>query len=128
MPSPGFGGYCPTPSNIPFNDDRLPDPFLFDDGQPVRTMSDWSCRRAQIGALIQGYEAGALPPRPPHVSATFAQINATLANFTVTAGWGSNLISWSNRIVYPSGTPPRSGWPLLFAYDGLSIPVPDGVS
>lgn len=90
-------------------------------------MSDWSCRRAQIAALIQGYEAGALPPRPPHVSATLTQINATMVNFTVTAGCGSNLIFWSNKIVYPSGTPPRNGWPLLFAYDGLSIPVPDGV-
>jgi hypothetical protein len=128
VPSPVFGGgYCQTPSALPgFYDDRLPDPFLFDNGKPVRTMADWSCRRSQISALIKGYEAGDLPIRPPRVSATYSRVNNT-GNLTVTAGWGTNTISWSNKITYPNGAAPRRGWPMVVAYDGLSIPVPDGV-
>jgi len=127
---PAFPGSCPTPSILPgFNDDRLPDPFLFDNGAPVRTVSDWACRRSQIGALIQGYEAGALPGRPQHVSASYSRVNNT-GNLTISAGWGNNLISWSNAITYPNSSVPmpRGEWPLTVAYDGLSIPVPENVS
>lgn len=91
-------------------------------------MADWSCRRSQISNLIKGYEAGDLPGRPPRLTATYSRVNNT-GNLTVTAGWDGNTISWSNVITYPSnGTAPRGGWPMIVTYDGLSIPVPDGVT
>jgi hypothetical protein len=121
-------GSCSTPYTIPgYNNSRLPDPFTLNNGKPVRNAKDWACRRSQIGALVQGYEAGILPARPPVVKATFVG-NATWGNLTVTAGLsGSKTISFSQPITYPSGRAPSGGWPLLIAYDGLSIPVPDGV-
>lgn len=119
---------CPTPSTVKgFNDIRLPDPFKFDDGTPVRTKADWDCRRSQIAALIQGYEAGELPPAPRHLSATFEK-NGTEGNLTITTGNDGPAISWSNIITYPTGDPPRGGWPLVIGYDGGSIPVPSNVS
>ena len=124
---PAAPSSCSTPSNIPFNDDKLPDPFLFNNGAKVRTLEDWACRREQIRSLIQGYEAGVLPPKPPHVSSTFTQ-NGLTGNLTVTAGFPQNTITFSSPITFPNGTAPRAGWPLVIAYDGLSIPVPDGVS
>ncbi|EJT98565.1 hypothetical protein DACRYDRAFT_57350 [Dacryopinax primogenitus] len=118
---------CSTPTYVPYNNDKLPNPFLFDNGQPVRTFSDWDCRRSQIASLIQGYEAGSLPGRPQVVKSAFSR-QGTNANFTVTAGSSSNTISWVNTITYPNTTAPQGGWPVVIAYDGLSIPVPPGVA
>ncbi|KZT65426.1 carbohydrate esterase family 15 protein [Daedalea quercina L-15889] len=120
---------CATSSTIPgYNNTILPNPFQFDDGTPVTTADDWACRRSQIAALIQGYEAGYLPPAPPIVSATFSQ-SGTTGTLNVTAGLSTtNTVSFSNTITYPSGTAPSSGWPLVIAYDILTIPVPDGIA
>ena len=94
----------------------------------MTTADDWECRRSQIAALVQGYEAGTLPPTPSVVSATFSQ-SGTTGTLTVTAGTStSNTVQFTNTITYPSGTAPSSGWPLVIAYDVLTIPVPSGVS
>ncbi|KZT53541.1 carbohydrate esterase family 15 protein [Calocera cornea HHB12733] len=119
--------FCNTPAYVPYNNAVLPNPFVFDNGAPVQSFADWDCRRSQISALIQGYEAGALPGRPPLVSSTFAR-SGYKANFTVTAGFPSGTISWTNTIAYPNTTAPGAGWPLVIAYDGLSIPIPPGVA
>ncbi|KAI0090963.1 glucuronoyl esterase [Irpex rosettiformis] len=119
---------CSTPATIPgFNRTSLPNPFVFNDGRPVRTVEDWACRRAQISALVQGYEAGFLPPKPSIVQANFTQ-NGTSATLGVTAGFSNTTISFSSRITFPTTNAPAGGFPLLIAYDGLSIPVPDGVA
>jgi hypothetical protein len=124
----GVSGSCATPSTISgYSNAKLPNPFLFNDGTPVRTKADWTCRRAQISALIQGYEAGTLPPKPSTFSATFSK-SGTTGTLTVTAGNGGTTVSWANTITYPSGTAPAGGWPLIIAYEGGSIPVPAGVS
>lgn len=120
---------CATPSVVPgYSNNRLPDPFLFEDGTPVLTLEDWACRRSQIAAIVQGYEAGYLPPRPPFVSSTFSVVNGT-GNFTVQVVLDPNhTISFAQPIMYPSGAAPGAGWPLIIAYDALSIPVPDGIA
>ncbi|KAH9915502.1 esterase [Fomitopsis serialis] len=123
LPSPQLAprqAACATSSTLPgYNNTILPNPFQFDDGTPVTTADDWACRRSQIAALVQGYEAGYLPPAPPVVTTTFSESGST---GTLPPG------SFSNNITYPSGTAPASEWPLVIAYDALSIPVPDGVS
>ncbi|KAI0752287.1 hypothetical protein BC629DRAFT_1584729 [Irpex lacteus] len=119
---------CSTPATIPgFNQTTLPNPFVLNDGRPVRTTEDWACRRAQISALIQGYEAGFLPPRPSIVRANFTK-NGTAGTLGVTAGFRNKTVSFSSPITFPEGDPPAGGFPLLIAYDGLSIPVPAGVA
>ncbi|KAI0337238.1 hypothetical protein BDW22DRAFT_966196 [Trametopsis cervina] len=119
---------CPTPATLPkYNNTRLPNPFAFNDGTAVRSIEDWVCRRAQISALVQGYEAGYLPPRPSIVHANFTQ-NGTTATLGVTAGFANKTISFTSNIIYPAGKPPLGGWPLLLAYGGPSIPVPAGVA
>jgi hypothetical protein len=120
---------CSTASNLPnFNGAKLPNPFLFNNGRPVRTRADWDCRREQIHALVQGYEAGALPGKPPIFVSTFSR-DGLAGNLTITAGLSrSQTISFSSSITFPSGNPPRAGWPLIIGYAGGSIPIPDGVS
>ncbi|KAF5368024.1 hypothetical protein D9758_004494 [Tetrapyrgos nigripes] len=102
--NPGGGssvpGTCSTPLTISgYNNAALPNPFLFDDGTPVQTQEDWACRRAQIASLIQGYEAGSLPPKPSSLSATFTQSGTT----------GTLAITASND-------------------EGGSIPIPAGIA
>ncbi|EMD31275.1 carbohydrate esterase family 15 protein, partial [Gelatoporia subvermispora B] len=124
FPSPSAS--CSTPSTVAgFNNSALPNPFIFNEGTPVQTVEDWSCRRAQISALIQGYEAGELPGPPDSFSGSFS-LSGTRGTLSITARNGGNSISFSSTITYPSGTAPAAGWPLVIAYEGGSIPIPSG--
>ncbi|KAI0633807.1 hypothetical protein C8Q77DRAFT_1058097 [Trametes polyzona] len=128
-PAPtGPAGACATPATIPgFTNSKLPNPFLFDDGTPVKTAADWQCRNAQILALVQGYEAGALPGKPSSLTAKFTK-SGTSGTLSITASNGGSSITFAPKITFPSGNPPAGGWPLLIVYEGLSIPVPAGIA
>lgn len=43
---------------------EFPNPFRFNDGSMVDSVSDWNIRREEIKQLIQDIEYGSLPPRP----------------------------------------------------------------
>ena len=47
-----------------FHSPELPNPFLFNTGRPVRSISDWSQRRLEIANAILPLEYGGLPPSP----------------------------------------------------------------
>ncbi|KAJ3977794.1 hypothetical protein EV361DRAFT_467037 [Lentinula raphanica] len=127
-PTTGPTAACSTPSTLSnFNNAALPNPFIFNDGTPVQTQEDWTCRRAQLAALIQGYEAGFLPPKPSTLTGSFTQSGST-GTLSFTASNGGPSISFSSTITYPSGTAPADGWPLIIAYEGGSIPIPAGIA
>ena len=48
---------------------ELPNPFVFNDGSPVRTRDDWTRRRQELLAAIFYYQYGHLPPAPPSIAA-----------------------------------------------------------
>ena len=123
--APAAPGSCPAvASTIPsFSDAKLPNPFTFNDGTPVKTKSDFTCRQQQILALVEGYEAGALPGKPQSVTGSFS--GSTL---TVNVQDNGKSMSFTASITFPSGTAPAAGWPLVIAYEGGSIPIPAGVS
>ncbi|TFY56038.1 hypothetical protein EVG20_g9086 [Dentipellis fragilis] len=128
VPPSGPSGACSTPATVSgFTNAALPNPFIFNDGTPVQSKDDWTCRRAQIAALIQGYEAGTLPGKPSSLSGTFSQ-SGTKGTLAITASNGGSSITFSPTITFPSGTAPAGGWPLLIAYEGGSIPVPSGIA
>lgn len=112
----------PIPEDLSsFWSDSLPDPFTFADGSRVKSQTDWSCRQTETKELIQRNELGTLPGKPNKMSATLS--SGTL-NITVTEG--ANTISFTPTITLPAnGTGP---FPALIAFDGLSIPVPEGVA
>ncbi|KAF5389339.1 hypothetical protein D9757_003505 [Collybiopsis confluens] len=119
---------CSTPSTISgYSNAALPNPFLFNDGSAVKTQADWTCRRAQISALIQGYEAGYLPPKPQTLTGSVTRSGST-GTLSFTASNGGTSVSFSSTITYPSGTAPTAGWPLIIAYEGGSIPIPAGIA
>ncbi|KAK8219736.1 carbohydrate-binding module 1 [Zalaria obscura] len=111
------------PKNIHlFNDTYLPDPFRFLNGQRVKNLKNWQCREAEVSALFQRYELGTKPPRPSHLSASYAS-----NNLTITAGENGNYINWTVSITYPNTTS-TTPYPAVIALDALSIPVPDGAA
>ncbi|CDO70357.1 Carbohydrate Esterase Family 15 protein [Trametes cinnabarina] len=112
---------CPTPAHLPtFNNSKLPNPFIFDDGRPVRTVADWDCRRAQLSTLIQSYESGLLPGPPQSMFVHFNKTGNATATLSITSYHQGASMTFAPTIAFPSGNPPRSGWPLVIAYDGNS--------
>ncbi|KAH9940392.1 uncharacterized protein BXZ73DRAFT_98827 [Epithele typhae] len=119
---------CATPSSISgYNNAKLPNPFFFNDGTAVQSAEDWKCRSAQITALVQGYEGGAVMPAPTSLTATFTK-SGTTGTLAITAKNGANSITFSPTIKFPSGTAPAAGWPLIIGYGGGSIPIPSNVA
>src|SRR5437016_3201574 len=47
---------------------ELPNPFLFADGSPVRTVKEWERRRVEIKDLFQDYMYGHMPRKPEKMS------------------------------------------------------------
>jgi hypothetical protein len=79
----------------------LPDPFLMADGKTrMTTKAQWRCRRAEIKAMLEKYDAGEKPGKPEKVESSFA--NNTL---TIKCSVGSNSFTMTAPIKYPSGTP-----------------------
>ncbi|PBL01909.1 carbohydrate esterase family 15 protein [Armillaria gallica] len=109
------------PSNVSLtSDSMLPDPFTFLNGTTVTTAAEFTCRQAEISALLQRFELGQLPPRPESVVGTLS--GNTL---TVQVSHGGKSISFTVGIQMPSGTGP---FPALIAFGGLSLPQPSGVA
>ena len=46
----------------------LPDPFTTMNGTAVTTKEHWTCRREEIGAMLEHYELGEKPREPERVS------------------------------------------------------------
>jgi hypothetical protein len=117
----GCTNYPPNVRAANRRDAKLPDPFHFVDGRPVRTKADWECRKQEISYLIQAIELGFKPPKPQFVQGSIVgnrlQINVQ--------DNGKN-ISFAPTISYPSSG--KAPYPVLIAYKHLTIPRPAGVA
>ena len=111
------GEDCPAPPLPSFNElasvEALPDPFEWSDGSGrISSVADWRCRRAEIGAEIQNYEAGQKPTHPATLEASYS--GGTLS---VTVGDGGSTIQLTASITMPSG---GSGpYPALIGVSGF---------
>lgn len=113
---------CPkTPNNATRYDAKLPDPFRFVNGKPVKTISDWVCRQREVGELLQTLELGTKPGNPDAVSGSLSG-----GNLTITVTEDGKTISFTPTITYPeNGTAP---YPAVIAFGLLTIPAPLGVA
>src|SRR5687768_7310702 len=48
---------------------ELPDPFVMNSGERIKSAAEWPARRAEILKIVMEHEYGALPPAPTSVSA-----------------------------------------------------------
>ncbi|THH29795.1 hypothetical protein EUX98_g4398 [Antrodiella citrinella] len=118
---------CTAPSTANTNVSALNNPFIFNDGTPVQTAADWTCRHQQIAALILGYEGGTLPGTPQSVAATFSK-NGNSGSLAITVKDNNTQITFTPTITFPSGNPPTGGWPLVIAVGGASLPIPSNIA
>jgi len=110
------GTDCTIPALPAFSaltaNDKLPDPFMTIAGTRIASRSEWQCRRAEISAQIQNYEAGQKNPKDP------GAVTATVSGKTLTV----NVLgkSFTVSITLPRGDGP---FPAIIGLDGMSIPV-----
>ena len=119
------GEDCPMPDLV---DDPMtlpeieyhPDPFLFADGTTRMTsLSEWHCRRAEIKALLEKYDAGIKPGPPDNVEATLSG-----NNISIICTEGGNSLTLSASISYP-GSKPDSPVPAIIGVSGMGHSLPD---
>ena len=109
-------------SKAPTPNAKLPNPFVFLDGQKVETKADWDCRREEIKYLLQEYELGFKPPKPQTVSGKM------VGNILqITTAEGGKTVTFSGTINYPKygGEGPFA---LLVGLGMLSIPAHPNVA
>lgn len=99
--------------------DHLNDPFRFFDGSRVRSKADWNRRREEIKALMQYYEFGVKPAKPPLLTAT-AVTSGQSRNITVSMGDNGRTASFAPRLTLPTAE--------QAAASGKSAPFPVIVS
>jgi hypothetical protein len=113
------GGECIIPpmpafSNLTDNP-KFPDPFTFMDGHRMTTKDEWTCRRAEIAALVQEFELGYKQDTP--YSATTGSYSSN--SITVNVTDNGHTISFSCSISYPStGSAP---YPAMIGIGGSSL-------
>ncbi|MBL4560951.1 MAG: dockerin-like protein [Labilibaculum sp.] len=97
FPKPVFPDFNKLPAI-----DLLTDPFAWSDGSGRSTkFSDWSHRRAEIGAEIEHYEIGSKPERLDSITASYT--NNTL---TIKVTQNGETLTLSSQIILPEGDGP----------------------
>ncbi|MGE5610131.1 MAG: alpha/beta hydrolase family protein [Bacillota bacterium] len=90
---------------------ELPNPFVMDDGSPVRSKEDWARRRAELKESILYYEYGRMAPPPGNVRAEVLsstandQLGAVEKKILLTMGPGSK-VSTHLELTIPTGKGP----------------------
>lgn len=80
----------------------LTDPFMWSNGSGRSTkFSDWSHRRAEIGAEIEHYEIGLKPDRPDSITASYSRDTLTV-NITV----NGKTLTLTSKVTLPAGDGP----------------------
>jgi|GEM_PF-694604 len=110
-------GKYPDPYDLP-QVNTLPDPFTFFDGTKVKTLADWTRRKAEIKDLAQYYEFGYIPAPPQ--SLTAASTSATgYKTIAVNITDGGNSASFNARLTLPTGSAggKSAPYPVIVQFD-----------
>ena len=91
----------------------LPDPFTTSSGTAVTTKAQWTCRREELGAMLEHYELGEKPRKPEQVSGSIS--GSTL---TVTVKDKGKSIQFTATIHKPSGSGP---FPAVIGYGRVNL-------
>jgi len=83
------GADCGSSAGALTQNPKLPNPFEMHDGSPLRSRSDWRCRRDEIKQDIETYEIGPKPERPT----VEASVSGGKLNVVVTTSAGSIMLS-----------------------------------
>lgn len=114
------GANCAVPTLPEFADltpnPAFPNPFIMQDGTPVTTRAQWTCRHRELRAMFEKYETGPKTDKPAEVTGSFD--NGTLT-VNVSDGAGATA-SFNVTITYP----PNGGsgpFPAMIGLGGGSL-------
>jgi hypothetical protein len=110
---------------------ELPNPFIMNDGTPVKTEADWAKRREQIKAMMLYYQYGQMPPAPKNISAeelssqTVYDGAATKKHILLSMG-PDKRIKVNVGMIIPKGKGP---FPVILRNDSaiFNVPIADEV-
>jgi hypothetical protein len=113
------GANCPVPTLPEFAAltaaPTLPNPFVLQDGTPVTTRAQWTCRHRELRAMFEKYETGPKTEKPAEVTGSIAGGTLTV---NVSDGAGKTA-SFDVTITYPtSGNGP---FPAMIGLGGGSL-------
>ena len=92
---------------------KLPDPFLFEDGSRVRTVSDWERRKRELRGPVIGLQYGGMPPEPEFLACDPLCVPdrpGRMNIWRVRTGTKDRPVSWTVYAHRPAGEPP---WPVV---------------
>ena len=83
---------------------KLPNPFLMDDGSPVKTKEDWAKKRKEMYRSVIELQYGTMPPAPEvfHVETLYIGGAERSNIYRITAGTKEKTVSFRMRLHLPA--------------------------
>ncbi|MBQ9964573.1 MAG: TIM barrel protein [Clostridia bacterium] len=85
---------------------KLPNPFIMDDGTPVKTKEDWTHRRAEIYKTAVELQYGTMPPKPEILEVLCTGNADPVCNYLIKTGTKANPVYMQMTVMKPEGNGP----------------------
>lgn len=86
---------------------KLPNPFVFNDGTPLKNPEEWGKRREEIFTTAVELQYGTIPPSPEVLEISRLNYNANFpTGYRITAGTKQQTLSFVMRLFLPEGDGP----------------------
>lgn len=86
---------------------KLPDPFLFENGERVNAPDDWERRKKEIYRTAVELQYGTQPPKPEVFYAEVSYRNKKTENIRITAGTKEKQVTFQMKLFLPEGAEGR---------------------
>lgn len=82
---------------------ELPNPFVFNNGTPIKDATDWMKRRKEISKKVIDLQFGAMPPAPEIFTVEKLNQGKTHSSYKIKAGTKSHQLTFLMKIIAPAG-------------------------
>lgn len=80
---------------------KLPNPFVMNDGTPVKTAEDWEKRRQEMYTSAVELQYGTMPPAPEFLKVELLDDAPLIRNYRITTGRKDYPVSFIMRVILP---------------------------
>ncbi len=80
---------------------KLPNPFLFDNGELVKSLEDWNLRREEIYRTAVELQFGTIPPIPDYTEVELLSEGKQKRNYKIYCGRQDKCISFLLKLILP---------------------------
>lgn len=92
---------------------KLPNPFTFNNGTPVKTKEDWEKRREELYKTAVELQYGTQPPSPEFLEVEPLYVAPKNAGYRITTGTKVNPVSFVMRLYYDSKPSEENKMPVI---------------